>query len=342
MAFSGSYANATVTNPSSSLTDFSLLVDLSRLPQSWWDDVDTSDATKGRASKGDGTTELAVDWLDFDNTAETGWARINWVGTLSSTGTQIVRIYPPKSENTSYAATATYGQYNAYDDDWNGYWTLDDSNYDDRTSNQNSGTLTGTDSSVAAKVGDGRDLGNNSWIEVTSLPQIRDSQITIMAWGRKTSFSGSESLFGSSNIGTFGQWEVTLRTVDGTPQFVLNSFDTNDRVSGSSSFPTNAWTHLCGVYDGTDLIIYQDATNEGSVTPTGSWDRLNSAWLGGFGDNNNEWNGDLDEVQLHSTGRSADWVKQEYDQTDDQATFWGTWSYNSASAQESIVIVWVD
>src|SRR6056297_96504 len=100
MAFSGDYATATVTNPSSALTDFTLIIDLSTLPQDWWDAVTSSDGTKGRASKGDGTTELACDWIDFDDTAETGLLRVLWSGTLASTGTQEVRIYPPLSGNT--------------------------------------------------------------------------------------------------------------------------------------------------------------------------------------------------------------------------------------------------
>lgn len=81
------YATATITNPSSSLTDFSLMVDLSRMPANWWSAVNTSDGTKGRAAKNDGT-ELATDWINFNNIAHTGWLRVKWAGTLANSGSQ--------------------------------------------------------------------------------------------------------------------------------------------------------------------------------------------------------------------------------------------------------------
>jgi hypothetical protein len=115
MSFSGSFAVATISNPASAQTDFSLLVDLSTMPAEWWASVDTADGTKGRAAKDDGATELATDWIDFDSGAETGLVRVKWTGTLASSGVQKVRIYSPRASRSSYGATDTYGSDNAYD-----------------------------------------------------------------------------------------------------------------------------------------------------------------------------------------------------------------------------------
>src|SRR6056297_1214654 len=131
------HALATVTNPTSALTDFTLIVDLSTMPASWWSAVSTSDGTRGRVYKGDGTTRLACDWIDFDDTAETGLLRVLWSGTLASTGTQELWIEPPVSGNDAVAADNTYGSDNAYDDDWEGYWP--DGGGSDRTENNNDG-----------------------------------------------------------------------------------------------------------------------------------------------------------------------------------------------------------
>ena len=60
---SSGYGIATISNPDSALTDFTLMIDLSRMSASWWADAEDTDATRGRASKNDGTTELATDWI---------------------------------------------------------------------------------------------------------------------------------------------------------------------------------------------------------------------------------------------------------------------------------------
>lgn len=134
MAFSGAYAVAIITNPGSALTDFPLLVDLSDMPSEWWSAVDTSTGAKGRAAKDDGTTELATDWIDFDNGAETGMVRVLWSSTLAASGTLKIRIYPPLAANSTYAANDTYGSDNAYPSTIEGYWPLSgDAN--DRTVN---------------------------------------------------------------------------------------------------------------------------------------------------------------------------------------------------------------
>src|SRR6056297_3267170 len=127
------HALATVTNPGSAQTDFTLIVDLADMPANWWSAVTSSDGTRGRVYKGDGSTRLAADWIDFDDTAETGLLRVLWSGTLASTGTQQLWIEPPVSGNDAVAADNTYGSDNAYDDDWEGYYPFFDLN--DRTSN---------------------------------------------------------------------------------------------------------------------------------------------------------------------------------------------------------------
>jgi hypothetical protein len=42
------------------------------------------------------------------------------------------------------------------------------------------------------------------------------------------------------------------------------------------------------------------------------------------------FDGRQQHIQIHSTALSADWIALEYDQTNDNATFWGAWTWNSA------------
>ena len=133
------YASATIQNPDSALTDFTLIIDLAEIIS---DEADfgtafnTDDQGRGRAYKSDGTTELACDWIDLDNSNSTGLLRVKFSGSLASTGTQTIRIYPPNTGNSQYAADDTYGSDNAYDDSWESYLPTQ-SDFLDRTSNGN-------------------------------------------------------------------------------------------------------------------------------------------------------------------------------------------------------------
>jgi len=73
---STTYDIATATNPSAALTDFTFIVDLSNLSAGGKSAWNTSEQGRGRVSKGEGTTELAADWIDLDHTAKTGLVRI--------------------------------------------------------------------------------------------------------------------------------------------------------------------------------------------------------------------------------------------------------------------------
>lgn len=319
------HALATVSNPSAALTDFTLIVDLADMPASWWTAVDTTDGTRGRVYKGDGTTRLACDWIDFDDTAETGLLRVLWSGSLASSGTQQLWIEPPVSGNAAVAADNTYGSDNAYDANWEGYWPFD-ADFADRTVNgSNASTGSGNPAIVAGgKRGQCLDATPGGHLDAT-ISTLTNSQITIIGWGKPSANS-------TSFVGTDASTEVVLGVSSGKLRFVLNSFTTNDRVSGSTSLnTTGVWQHLVGRYDGSTIDVFLNGTEDGTATPTGSWGSIGAINIGSFnGSTSDDWEEQLDDVQIHSTGRSDPWIVQEYDQTNDNSTFWGTWSWTTS------------
>jgi hypothetical protein len=330
---SSTYDIATISNPSSALTDFTLIVDLSTMSSAWWSAVDTSDGTKGRASKGDGTTELACDWIDFDDTAETGILRVKWSGTLASTGTQQVRIYPPQAANASYAATDTYGQYNAYDSSWEVYYPLVDLN--DRTSNQNTLTLSG-DAYLASGTGFyGGDLVVDGSGDYASGANITATELTII-----TTHRSSWTYWGGLNGQFFRNINNNhLRLMQGssTTTSDVPSIDVIDDTHRQGS--TAQWNYLAGVIKDSTGFIYLN----GSTLSTTYFDSTaitartdiqvvlgRSKFATGYA------TGIIGSTSLHSTDRSESWVSQEYSQTSDNATFWGTWTNVPVSSGYSI------
>jgi hypothetical protein len=340
------YATAVADAPSSDLGDFSLMVDLSDMPSEWWSAVDTSDGTKGRAAKDSDGTELAVDWIDFDDTAETGWARINWSGTLGSADSaaaRTARIYPPVSGNSSYAAGATYGQHNAYDGDWVGYWTLDEdpssASVLDRTHNNNTLSTDGSlhAATVAGKVGNALDFDGKDPLTGTNLV----AQLG-MSWAFWVNYDG---VAGNGPVMT-GRTGVDNDTFharywgDGDRRVAFEADIGGSEYNAGFLAPLDlggSWHHLVGSIDSL-------GNGQGYLDglPQTVQDYFSDSWadlqIGGRRDGNALL---LDEVHFHHSERSGAWWSQEYDQTNDNAAFWnigaGTWTWVAGGINPAVV-----
>lgn len=340
------YDTASITNPGGALTDYSPPVDLSRMSTDWWAAVDTTDGTKGRVALDVNGTEVPADWIDFDDTAETGWLRFEWSGTLPSTGTNVVRIYPPQAANSSYAASSTYGSDNAYQTSVTGYWP--DGGSIDRTVNGYDGTGAGSVSfgGAVGKVGAATDYDGSSQYSDLGNPVLDDIEaanaLAIMIWANPdaiasdgalvSSWSGDSSLLTWLDVGGAGAGYAAI-VRDSSNGLTRTGEDTATATAGSWAFVSMTW-------DGTTLIVYVDgqesARSESArvLNPT-----PNPLGIAADADNSRHFDGLLNDVQVHSVARSADWIAEEYAATNDQATFWGTWTWNAPSGGNIVPLV---
>lgn len=316
----GQAADATAITPSSAVTDFTVMIDLSRMPAAWWADVDTSDGTRGRASNHAGSTEYAVDWIDFDDTAETGRACVLVPGMHSSITGVDVRLYAPNTRNAAVAASATYGSDNAYGSDLIDYWTLDESPTGvvvNRTASggdlSSSGSMTTADL-VAGQVGNAIEFDGVDDYLVGTSTSVGTSH-TIMCWVRMNFDYGRGFL---------------VRVANGIE--LLVDYSLNYSIYGSDfeniGTPSGGWDHVAVTRDGTSVDGYlgflngvQTLATTRSFTDGASNNRsLGSELGGGF------LNGVLDEAKVFNAIKSPGWIEHEFNQTYDNATFWGTWA----------------
>ena len=319
---------------SGSESGFSLIVDLSKMSTEWWADVDTSDGTKGRAAKDSDETEYATDWIDFDDTAETGWMRFQVTASVSSGFA--IRVYPPNTANSSNADSATYGSDNAYDANWEAYYPLDGGSIADRTSNDNDLTATNSPTDVTGQVGGGRSYnGTTQKDETTTATGLSSNSLTVMAWAKAPS-SNSEAYFEISD-GTSSNRILIYRgsAVGHVYVFFPSSNVVNDTGTVMS---TSAWHHMAFTFNTTSNnhnSYYDGVQDNYSTTNVSDISGLDTISLaddqsGGF-----IGNPSLDDVQYHGTIRSEDWMLHEYNQTNDNPAFWnigaGTWT-NSGPA----------
>jgi peptidoglycan/xylan/chitin deacetylase (PgdA/CDA1 family) len=100
--------------------------------------------------------------------------------------------------------------------------------------------------------------------------------------------------------------EIILR-FNGTTkecEFILNSFTTNDRVVAGGITPGRPTT-VVGVYDGSDIKVYVNASLKGRTTPTGAYVDAATQWKLGH-DTTEQFKGYMDELRIVRGAWTAD------------------------------------
>ena len=324
------YDEATVLNPSSAVTDFVLFIDLSRMSAAWWAAAENTNKRRGRAAKGDGT-ELACDWLLYDHSGQTGFLRVLWSGSLAASGTQTLRIYPPQARNSIYLDTDTYGPDNAYSSDCVAYWTLYDNDIVDRTGNgwDLTADVALTLGGVTGKIGPATDLNDlGAMYSPSAALNYSTGQFTTMAW--------AESEIGE----TSSPWRGILSRNHGNGDIFLGERGISDDITArglagstehratSSTITPGTPKHFAGGNDGSNLFVYENGVSQGSTAAIPTAGSSTAAFE--IGDSEvvpgNYWEGTIEQVWHYGVGLSGAFIEHEYDQTNDQAAFWGTWT----------------
>lgn len=346
------YDTVTLANPSSSLSNFTVAINLSELSTyGGFGSKVQNDGADIRVTKSDGT-ELPFDLIgwNFNSGSPTGILRIKWTGSLASSGTHQIYIWTGYVAGTAvaYDANETYGSDNAYDANYMGYWPLS-SDFNDRTSNNIDLSGNGSISAggAAGAFGASTDFdGTNDYLNgVSSLP----TQYTITATvyndveptqanaptGCYTTFA---ELPGSSTSDRGLGYEdvadvITGYHYDGTPKTATSNAVT----------PSGAW--VCGgsTYSGIQVVAYANGSPgtpisagnpyTGYVTP----EFIIGRFSGGYFD------GKMQHVSLHNVARSSAWMAYEYNQLMNNITFhtYSGWTNTIINLNTNLIAKWV-
>jgi hypothetical protein len=86
--------------------------------------------------------------------------------------------------------------------------------------------------------------------------------------------------------------------------------------------------------------IYEDDDTTGtSPTNRGSDVTIGAAVVNSAPTYDTFYNDLICEVQWHTTELSAAWIDEEYDQTNNNTTFWGTWSWESVGLSATSITI---
>lgn len=276
----------------------------------------------------DGTTLLSYEIESYD---PVNGSLIAWVSipTLSYTANTLIYMY--------YGRNVAGSQENAaaiWDSSTKGVWHLND--YHDSTSNSFNGVNNGT-GSYSGPNGGVCSFNGSSFIDMGNVLDLNTNALTISMWIQRGT-TNMTTLVAKSIGGNPAVSYGYLLAIDSSlyPHFYMASQSGAWGVSGSFHFRANTgisnfnWHHVVFVVDRTttnNCKIYINGVDNtgplnGDITAVGDVNNTNNLMIGSESDGGNKFNGNIDEVTISQTARSAGWVITTYNNQLDPSTFY--------------------
>ena len=271
---------------------------------------------------------------------------VAWVKVPSVSGSTDTDIY-------MYYGNATVGNQEditaVWDSNYLGVWHLHD-DFLDSTSNNLDGTNNST-VDIIGKIADGQDFIHDTNTQNVDLgnPSILNfgtGNWTIQCWWLKTSGEDSTQeeamLIGKGGGGSGGIRYVLQNQTNpgGGPSLIVDDNSVKYLIQEGSTLADGAWHMSHGVRDGTTLRFYRDKVEKGTRTIPSGYDlsgvSQKNAYIGRLtsqssGNPIKGWPGDIDEVRISNTVRSANWITTEYNNHNSPSTFFTLSSEESGS-----------
>ena len=175
----------------------------------------------------------------------------------------------------------------------------------DASGNNRTGTLTNGATWAAGKYGTAVSFdGTNDKVTLPSTVDLASLPFTLEAWIRPTSFADWRAIFSKRASPSASQmrFDVGLSITTGR----VYVFTSNSTVTSTYAPPLNAWTHLAVVADSSGTKLYVNGALQqtlGAITLGSSSTALVN--IGGTGDNQDPFAGQIDNLRLWNRALSA-------------------------------------
>jgi type IV pilus assembly protein PilY1 len=279
----------------------------------------------------DGTTQFAheVERYVAVTGEMTAWVK---VPAIQSTGNTLIYVYYGDSSVSSSQQNATA----VWDSNFMGVWHLNSNNFKDSTSNPNpnNGTDSGT-SDVTGQMANGRNFdATTDRISVGASTTLQPASLTYSFWVRRTAawtnldkvlgyfkgaWDGNGWYLDSYDVGNANR-PLNLM-VNGTNYFAFSSGTDPDAF-----YPSNTWTYIVVTFNSSTrtATAYKNNTSltvSSSGTPTAISTTADTKYLSCRSPDSTSIIGNLDEVRVSNTVRSASWIATEYNNQSSPSTF---------------------
>lgn len=312
------------------LTNFPVYVNLSDLPSTFFDVVQ-NDGDDIRVTTLDGVTELPIELVSINTGSKTGELYFK-APSISTTTNTTFYIYYNNPSVGGYSATDTFGRNNVWTNNFAAVWHMNNvgSTIIDSTGKGSTGTkgpAAAAPTQVASPRGSAQSCDGNDYIEFGDVLDPDNADWTISTWFKQSVVGTAQAniLYNKENV-----YEAAAG--GGNHQY---AWQPSWAWYGPGGFTTASGTWAYGVttYNKVQQIMYKDGVNVFSRAQTGAignnTEQLQFCARGNLA-HNSFFNGQLDEVRMASTSRSAGWIKTEFNNQSNPTGFY------SVQAEEQV------
>ncbi len=194
----------------------------------------------------------------------------------------------------------------------------------DSTSNAKNATNHGG-GATTGKLGGGLTFtAGAQYMDGTALSASAFTTHTVSGWLKPNGNQSPGSSLATDQYGGNINWTLHFWNNDSAGLKILGAFYNGAwrRTTPEVSVTDGVWTHAAYTYDGSTLTLYVNGVSSATLSYSGTpaTDAL-SYRIGKRWDNNDTFKGDLDEIRVSNTARSASWILAEYHSQNDPATF---------------------
>jgi len=198
-----------------------------------------------------------------------------------------------------------------------GYWSFDEgygTTAQDRTSNNNDGTITGATWQTEDMCVSGKCLkysGTGSSVGINSMILDLDEQYTISLWFKVNNWTDYSSSAGLMQGPNSRNWDdcisVRVNSVEIQDDSAVQRF-----LYPEENFGLNQWYHIVINFTSDDIDLYIDGVYQDNVGSYATNSSLTIDKIGeGYG-SDEELNGFMDEVKIYPYARTAAQIKADY------------------------------
>lgn len=148
------------------------------------------------------------------------------------------------------------------------------------------------------------ELGTNPVFDITSA-------ITLEAWVYPTQYESEDNII--TKFGDIHQQDsYILRLVNGVANFYVKINTSWYNINATTAIDLNTWTHIAGVYDGTEMKIFINGILNASLPQTGIINVSTSTLKIGKWNSVNSFHGNIDEVRIWNVARLDSEISSKY------------------------------
>lgn len=175
--------------------------------------------------------------------------------------------------------------------------------------------FSGTPTWDTGQISGGITTSSGNVLTTSSIPSFSYSALTVCSWAKISSTGTTPTIAAQSDSGisTNNMWSIGFSTGATTPTASLRLGGTTYTATSATALGTGTWGHICATYDGNDLVLYQDGTEEDTVSINTAVSAASTALtVGSRGSGSVPLAGTVDQLKLFDRALTVKEIESEY------------------------------